>query len=144
MLTTLIETQEISMAYKNQTREHQVNAGKGDRKHGCDSMQANPLSAWAVDDRTLALKVAEELETRELAELHVRLLAGKAYAMLEALTGYISKQFEAGVDVEELPSFTRWPAFFNSYAKALKMSLELTKDQPPSRKLIDYEGDDDK
>ena len=112
------------------TPEHQAEAGKGNRTHGAYSMGDNPLSKWAADDRALALAVAEELETRELAELHVHLLAGKAHAMLEALTGYIVTQLKANVPVEELPSFARWPAFFNSYAKALKMSLELTKNQP--------------
>ncbi len=132
------------MPSKNQTRDHQANAGKGNRKHGADSMLDNPLSKWAADDRKLALAVAEELETRELAELHVHLLAGKAHAMLEALTGYIIKQLQDNVPVEELPSFNRWPAFFNSYAKALKMSLDLTKDQPvPAADLIDYKGNDD-
>ena len=129
---------------ENLTREHQVNAGKGNRKHGAYSMQDNPLSRWAEDDRKLALAVAEELETRELAELHVHLLAGKAHAMLEALTSYIVKQLQADVPVEELPSFNRWPAFFNSYAKALKMSLELTKDQPDPKSMITLDDLEDK
>ena len=130
------------MPSKNQTKEHQANAGRGNRKHGCDSMTVTALTEWAEDDRELALAVAEELQTRELAELHVHLLAGKAHAMLEALTGYIIKQLKADVPVEELPSFNRWPAFFNSYAKALMMSLELTKDQPdPS--LISLDDVDD-
>ena len=108
---------------ENLTPEHQKAAA---RKHGADSMLGNPLAAWAKSDRDLALAVAEELKTRELAEVHVRLLAGKACAMLEALTAYIVKQLNDGVPVEELPSFNRWPAFFNSYAKALKMALALT------------------
>ena len=120
---------------ENLTHDHQVAAGKGNRIHGAYSMQDNPLSKWADDDRALALAVAEELETRELAELHVHLLAGKAHAMLEALTSYIVKQLKDGVPVEELPSFSKWPAFFNSYAKALKMSLELTKSQPTPKKI---------
>ena len=120
---------------ENLTPDHQRKAAL---KHVADSMKSNPISKWAADERALALAVAEELETRELAELHVHLLAGKAHAMLEALTGYIVEQLKDGVPVEELPSFTRWPAFFNSYAKALKMSLELTKGQP-TRELIDYD-----
>jgi len=127
------------MANKNQTRAHPANAGKGNRKHGVYSMQDTPLSKWADDDRALALAVAEELETRELAELHVHLLAGKAHAMLEALTGYIVRQLKDNVPIEELPSFNRWPAFFNSYAKALKMSLDLTKDQPAKDDTLDLE-----
>jgi len=124
----------------NLTPEHQKAAP---RKHGVDSMLSNPLTEWAVDDRQLALAVADELKVREYAEQHVHLLAGKAHAMLEALTTYIALQLSKDIPVEELPSFNRWPAFFNSYAKALKMSLELTKNQPAPDDLIDYKPSDD-
>lgn len=126
---------------ENLTPEHQKAAA---RKHGADSMLGNPLAAWAEADRDLALAVAEELKTRELAELHVRLLAGKACAMLEALTAYIVKQLKDGVPVEELPSFNRWPAFFNSYAKALKMALALTDGKPDPADMIDLSDLEDK
>ena len=109
----------------NLTTEHQKAAA---RKHGVYSMKSNSITEWAASDRELALQVAEELETRGLSELHVRLAAGKAHAMLEALTGYIITQLNKDVPVEELPSFNQWPKFFNSYLRALKMAHALVKD----------------
>lgn len=94
------------------------------RTHGAHSFEARGVEALTNEQRPIYTEIREQVQTRDGVLELLKEQTVKAVMMVELLTAYAVESQRAGVPLDDIKTFNRLPAFFNSAHRALKILLD--------------------